>query len=112
MSMLQILLAEDNPADVLLVRRALNQHNIQHQLHVVKDGAEALDFVQSMGKPGNAPCPDGGSAKVTITAEYPMPKTLDDPISVLTGRGTQTIAPGSACTGGGDFDDRFERTGD
>jgi serine/threonine-protein kinase len=61
---------------------------------------------------GNATCPDGGTAKVTITAEYPMPKTLDDPISVLTGRGTQAIAPGSACTGGGDFDDRFERTGD
>jgi hypothetical protein len=61
---------------------------------------------------GNTACPDGGTAKVTITAEYPMPGTLDDPISVLTGRGTQTIAPGTACTGGGDFDDRFERTGD
>ena len=61
---------------------------------------------------GTAMCGDGGTAKVTITAEYPMPKTLDDPISVLTGRGTQTVAPGSACTGGGDFDDSFERTGD
>ena len=61
---------------------------------------------------GNTACAAGGTAKVTITAEYPMPATLDDPISVLTGRGTQTIAPGSACTGGGDFEDRFERTGD
>ena len=61
---------------------------------------------------GTAMCGDGGTAKVTITAEYPMPTTMDDPISVLTGRGTQTIAPGSACTGGGDFEDRFERTGD
>jgi len=56
--MLQILLAEDNPADVLLVRRALKQHNIEHQLHVVKDGAEALEFMDNMGKPGNVPCPD------------------------------------------------------
>ncbi len=61
---------------------------------------------------GTTPCAAGGTAKVTITAEYPMLPTLDDPISVLTGRGTQTIAPGSACTGGGDFEDRFERTGD
>jgi serine/threonine protein kinase len=61
---------------------------------------------------GNATCGDGSTAKVTITAEYPMPRTIDDPISVLTGRGTQTIAPGSACTGGGDFEDKFERTGD
>ena len=49
---------------------------------------------------------------MTITAEYPLPTDLNDPISVLGGRGTQTIAPGGACTGGGDFDDRFDRTGD
>ena len=61
---------------------------------------------------GTTACAAGGTAKVTITAEYPMLPTLDDPISALTGRGTQTIAPGSACTGGGDFEDRFERTGD
>jgi hypothetical protein len=47
-----------------------------------------------------------------ITAECPMPQTLDDPISVLSGRGTQTIAPGSPCTGGGAFQDRFERACD
>ncbi|OBK70931.1 serine/threonine-protein kinase [Mycobacterium sp. 1274761.0] len=60
---------------------------------------------------GTSTCP-AGTAQVTITAEYPMPQTLDDPISVLTGRGKQTIAPGGPCTGGGDFQDRFERTGD
>ncbi|GFG52251.1 hypothetical protein MAGR_36920 [Mycolicibacterium agri] len=60
---------------------------------------------------GTASCP-AGTAEVTITAEYPMPQALDDPISVLTGHGTQTIAPGSPCTGGGEFQDRFERTGD
>ena len=40
------------------------------------------------------------------------PAELDDPIAQLNGRGTQTIAPGGACTGGGDFEDKFERTGD
>jgi serine/threonine protein kinase len=61
---------------------------------------------------GATPCTAGGTAQMTITAEYPMPKQLDDPITVLTGRGTQTVAAGGACTGGGDFDDKFERTGD
>jgi hypothetical protein len=41
-----------------------------------------------------------------------MPRAMDDPIAVLTGRGKQTVAPGGACTGGGDFEDTFERTGD
>jgi len=61
---------------------------------------------------GTTTCGAGGTAQMTITADYPMPNQLDDPISVLTGRGTQTVAPGGACTGGGDFEDRFERTGD
>jgi serine/threonine-protein kinase len=61
---------------------------------------------------GTTACGAGGTAQMTITADYPMPNQLDDPISVLTGRGTQTVAPGGACTGGGDFEDRFERTGD
>lgn len=61
---------------------------------------------------GTTPCPGGGTAEMTITAEYPMPTQLDDPIALLTGRGTQTIAAGGGCTGGGDFQDRFERTGD
>ena len=56
--MLTILLAEDNPGDVLLVQEALAEHQIKHELHVVQDGAKALDFVSRMGEPGEAPCPD------------------------------------------------------
>ena len=56
--MLRILLAEDNAGDVLLVKRALTEHDIPHELHVVRDGAEALDFVGRMGQPGQIPCPD------------------------------------------------------
>ena len=61
---------------------------------------------------GTTMCSASGSAHVTITAEYPLPAQLDDPIAVLTGRGKQTMAAGGDCTGGGDFEDRFERTGD
>jgi chemotaxis family two-component system response regulator Rcp1 len=55
---LRILLAEDNRGDVLLVRRALDLHHLEYELHVVKDGEEALDFVAHMGEPGYAACPD------------------------------------------------------
>jgi chemotaxis family two-component system response regulator Rcp1 len=55
---LRILLAEDNQADVLLVRHALQAHNVHHQLHVVDDGAKAIDFIVKMGKPDCPPCPD------------------------------------------------------
>jgi serine/threonine-protein kinase len=61
---------------------------------------------------GTTTCGGGGTAQTTITAEYPMPRQLDDPIAVLTGRGSQTVATGGACTGGGDFEDQFQRTGD
>ena len=80
-------------------------------------GGQAVTLLYADGKwarneKGTTTCGTGGTAQTTITADYPMPNQLDDPISVLTGRGTQTVAPGGACTGGGDFDDRFERTGD
>jgi serine/threonine-protein kinase len=61
---------------------------------------------------GTTTCGAGGTAQITIAAEYPMPRQLDDPIAVLTGRGTQTVAAGGACTGGGDFEDQLQRTGD
>jgi chemotaxis family two-component system response regulator Rcp1 len=56
--LLRILLAEDNQADVLLVRHALEAHNVLYQLHVVEDGAKAIDFIVKMGRPDSPPCPD------------------------------------------------------
>jgi two-component system, chemotaxis family, response regulator Rcp1 len=58
MRQVHVLIAEDNPADVLLVREALGAHNIPHELQIVTNGEEAMDFVTRMGKPGEAPCPD------------------------------------------------------
>lgn len=56
--LLQILLAEDNRGDVLLVQQALAEHHVRYELHVVQDGEEALRYIAQMGKPGGAPCPD------------------------------------------------------
>jgi two-component system response regulator len=51
-----ILLVEDNPADVELTLRALRTANLANPIHVVADGAEALDYLfgtgQEQGKGG------------------------------------------------------------
>jgi two-component system, response regulator len=44
-----ILLVEDNPDDELLTLRALKKNNIGNNLVVVRDGAEALDFLLCTG---------------------------------------------------------------
>jgi two-component system response regulator len=41
----EILLVEDNPNDVELTIRALKKNNLANSVHVVSDGAEALNFL-------------------------------------------------------------------
>jgi len=41
----EILFVEDNPNDIELTLRALKKQNLANQVHVVRDGAEALDFL-------------------------------------------------------------------
>ena len=48
----EILLVEDNPADVELTLRALKKHNLTNQVHVVTDGAQALDYLFGSGASG------------------------------------------------------------
>lgn len=45
----EILLIEDNPSDVKLTLKALQKHNLANKVTVLKDGAEALDFLFAKG---------------------------------------------------------------
>jgi len=45
----EILLVEDNPDDVELTLHAFRKHNLANRVHVVRDGAEALDFLFRTG---------------------------------------------------------------
>ena len=45
----EILLAEDNAEDAEMTMRALRRNNLANQLHWVKDGAEALDYLFCTG---------------------------------------------------------------
>jgi len=47
---IEILLVEDNPDDVELTLRALKNQNVSNHIEVVRDGAEALDFIFCTGK--------------------------------------------------------------
>ncbi len=54
----RVLLVEDNPADVRMIREALAVSRIPHELHVVEDGEKALDFVRRRPPYAEAPAPD------------------------------------------------------
>ncbi|OGS05043.1 MAG: two-component system response regulator [Elusimicrobia bacterium RIFCSPLOWO2_12_FULL_59_9] len=45
-----ILLVEDNPNDAALTLRALKKNKILNEIHIVQDGAEALDYLLCQGK--------------------------------------------------------------
>ncbi len=47
---LEIILIEDNSADVELTLRALRKNRITNRVRVLKDGEEALDFLLMRGK--------------------------------------------------------------
>jgi two-component system, chemotaxis family, response regulator Rcp1 len=53
----QILLIEDNPADVELVREALLEHSVQCDLALVTNGETALAFIDAI-ELGEVRCPD------------------------------------------------------
>lgn len=44
-----ILLAEDNAEDIELTLEALSEHNLANKVVVVRDGAEALDYLYARG---------------------------------------------------------------
>ena len=57
-SPVEILLVEDNPGDERLTREALKEGKVYNNLHWVKDGVEAMEFLYRRGKYRDAPRPD------------------------------------------------------
>lgn len=47
-----ILLVEDNPQDAELILRALKKQNLNKQVQVARDGAEALEMIFASGREG------------------------------------------------------------
>jgi CheY-like chemotaxis protein len=55
---LNLLLAEDNLPDALLVREAIKMEDLPLDVHVAPDGERAIDFISAAEKDSIAPCPD------------------------------------------------------
>jgi CheY-like chemotaxis protein len=55
---IEILLVEDNAADVRLTEEALKEGKVRNNLHVARDGMEALEFLHRQGKFKDATRPD------------------------------------------------------
>lgn len=53
-----VLLVEDNPGDVRLVREAFEESASDSRLQVVTDGTAALSFLRQQGEHADAPQPD------------------------------------------------------
>lgn len=58
MSVVEILLVEDNPGDSRLVQEVLQNSKINNNLYIVSDGEEALSFIRKEGKYSSKPSPN------------------------------------------------------
>jgi len=56
--LIEILLVEDNEGDIELTREAFKESKVRNNIHVVKDGQAALDFVYRRNAFENAVRPD------------------------------------------------------
>jgi CheY-like chemotaxis protein len=90
---IEILLVEDNPGDVRLIIEGLNEGKVRNNLHVARDGVEALEFLRRQGRFADAVRPDlilldlnlprmDGREVLAEVKSDPLLKTI--PIVVLT----------------------------
>src|SRR5262245_20800643 len=92
-NVIDVLLVEDDPGDVVMTREAFEYHKIANRLHVVEDGVQATQFLRRQGDYGGAPRPglvlldlnlprkDGREVLADIKAD---PELCDIPVVVLT----------------------------
>src|SRR5262245_33658102 len=87
--MTEILLAEDNPADIYLIREALKHHHVAAELRVATDGKDVLDQIRNTDTPPpalvildlNLPRHDGIEVLEVVRATPSLSKI---PVVVLT----------------------------
>ena len=54
----EILLVEDNPGDIRLTQESLKESKVFNNLHVVKDGESAMEFLNKKGQYKEVPRPN------------------------------------------------------
>jgi len=58
LNVISVLLVEDDPGDVVLIREAFEHNKLYNTLHVVSDGVQALEYLRGEGEHAGAPRPD------------------------------------------------------
>jgi two-component system response regulator len=77
-NLIEILLVEDNPNDVDLALHSFRKNNLANRVHIVRDGAEALDFIFCRGAYSDRQIQNGPKV---ILLDLKLPKV--DGIEVL-----------------------------
>jgi two-component system, response regulator len=86
----ELLLVEDNPQDLELALRALRKANLVNDIHVARDGAEALDFIFCEGSCANRSF-NGGPKLILLDLKLPKVDGLEVLKRVKTDPRTKTI---------------------
>tara|TARA_R110002126_G_scaffold10615_9_gene48890 strand:+ start:553 stop:1011 length:459 start_codon:yes stop_codon:yes gene_type:complete len=85
---IEILLVEDNPADVRLTEEGFKQLKVINNLHIVRDGDEALEFVFQRSGYADAPRPD------IVLLDLNLPGTSGhEVLSIIKGSETHSTIP-------------------
>ena len=58
LNVVDVLLVDDDPGDVLMTQEAFELNKVANKLHVVADGVEATRFLRREGEYADAPRPD------------------------------------------------------
>ena len=58
LNVIDVLLVEDDPGDVILIQEAFADNKVRNRLHSVADGVEAIDFLRRQGQFADSPRPD------------------------------------------------------
>jgi CheY-like chemotaxis protein len=91
--LIEVLLVEDDPGDVLLTREAFEHQKVANRLHIVNNGEDAISFLRKQGQYADAPEPDlvlldlnlpGMHGREVLAAVKEDPKLQTIPVVVLT----------------------------
>jgi CheY-like chemotaxis protein len=91
--LIEVLLVEDDPGDVLLTREAFEHQKVANRLHIVNNGEDAIGFLRKQGQYTDAPDPDlvlldlnlpGMHGREVLAAVKEDPRLQTIPVVVLT----------------------------
>lgn len=58
MTTVDVLMIEDNPGDIVLVKEALKRTSLDYRMNIVRNGMDALEYLLKLGDHVNASSPD------------------------------------------------------